>query len=313
MVIRNPAAKLDYAKKKIAAVRHYEIPADASRQHGQPAAQPRQRKEFAVSRENLKNKPLVEAILEIRWDLVQPIKVEGPAQMVLPAVDPHYRLLLGRLFDRFQKEYPFHEQLPTATLPDEVLGHVVQHRFRSAKDEWPLVQVGPGVFTVNDTQRYTWSDFQQRSKDAVVRLYDAHPAVAEFHVQSLMLRYIDAVEYNYKDENAFAFLSDKLKVGLSLPETLFQETGVESRPHSFTWQATFRCPKPAGKINVGFATGQREEKPAILWETTVQSMGGDLPNMPDGFPAWIDAAHEITADWFFKLIEGELERRFQGE
>lgn len=264
-----------------------------------------------MSRKNLKHKPLVEAILEIRWHLVQ--ESEGPAHMGIPAVDPHYRLLLGRLFDRFQKEYPIHEQLPTATLPDEMLAHVVQHRFRSAKDDWPLVQVGPGVFTVNDTHRYTWTGFQKRAKDAVLRLYDAYPAVAEFRVQSLVLRYIDAVEYNYRDENAFAFLSDNLKVGICLPETLFQDTGVESRPDRFSWQATFRCSKPAGRVNVSFATGQKEERPAILWETTVQSAGDDLPNMPDEFPAWIDAAHEITDDWFFKLIEGELERRFQGE
>ena len=64
---------------------------------------------------------------------------------------------------------------------------------------------------------------------------------------------------------------------------------------------------------MSFATGRKEGEPAVLWETTVQSVGSDLPDMPDGFPAWVDAAHEITHDWFFKLIEGELERRFDGE
>jgi uncharacterized protein (TIGR04255 family) len=266
-----------------------------------------------VTRKDLKNKPLVETILEIRWHLVQPINVPGPAQTMLPARDPHYRLLLGRLFDRFHKEYPFHEPLPMASLPDDMVGHVVQHRFRSAKDDWPLVQVGPGVFTVNDTHRYTWTDFQRRTKDAVVRLYDAHPNAAEFHIQSLVLRYIDAVEYNYRDENAFAFLREKMKIGIALPDSLFQNTGVESRPQSLSWQAAFQCSRPAGKVHVSFATGQREEKPAILWETTVQSVDDNLPNMPNGFPDWIDGAHEITDDWFFKLIEGELERRFEGE
>lgn len=266
-----------------------------------------------MPRIDLKKKPLVEAILEIRWDLVQTVKIEGPAPMLLPAQDPHYRLLLGRLFDRFQAEYPEHEQLPTANMPDEFVGQMVQHRFRSAKDDWPLVQVGPGVFTLNETHRYTWTDFQQRAKEAVARLYNAHPAVAEFRIQSLVLRYIDAVEYNYKDEDAFAFLRDKMKVGISLPDSLFQTSGVHARPESFAWQATFPCKRPPGAVHVSFATGQKLDAPAILWETTVQSSGESLPAMPDGFPAWIDAAHEITDDWFFKLIEGDLERRFQGE
>ena len=267
-----------------------------------------------MPRKDLKNKPLVEAILEIRWHLVQPpLNVQGPAQMMLPAVDPHYRLLLGRLFDRLQKAYPVHEQLPAATLPDEMLPQIVQHRFRAAKDDWPLVQVGPGVFTVNDTHGYTWTDFQKRAEDAVSQLYDAHPNVAEFRIQSLVLRYVDAVEYNYRDENAFAFLRDKMKLGINLPDSLFQDTSVENRPQSFSWQAMFQCSNPRGKVHIGFATGQKEDKPAILWETTVQSAEDDLPIIPDGFPHWFEAAHEITDDWFFKLIEGELERRFEGE
>ena len=265
-----------------------------------------------MSRKDLKNKPLIEAILEIKWYLTRPDKVPGLAQMLMPAVDPHYRLLLGRLFDRFQKDYPVHEQLPTATLPDEIVGQFVQHRFRVAKDEWPLVQVGPGVFTVNDTQHYTWSDFQQRANQAVARLYDAHPNVSELRVQSLALRYIDAVEYNYEEEDAFEFLREKLKVATNLPPSLFGETGVENRPKSFSWQATFQCSKPSGSVHVSFATGRKEDKPAIVWETTVQSAGNELPLMPDGFASWLNAAHEITDDWFFKLIEGELERRFEG-
>jgi uncharacterized protein (TIGR04255 family) len=233
--------------------------------------------------------------------------------MMFPARDPHYRILLARLFDRFQAEYPEHEQLPTANMPDELVGQIVQHRFRSAKDDWPLVQVGPGVFTVNDTHRYTWTDFQKRADEAVIRLYDAHPAVAEFRIQSLTLRYIDALEYNYKEEDALAFLKEKMKVRLNLPESLFQATGVSGRPQGFSGQATFPCERPPGTVRVSFATGQKGDVPAILWETTVQSSEDRLPPMPDGFPAWIDAAHEITDDWFFKLIEGDLERRFQGE
>jgi hypothetical protein len=36
LVIRNPAAKLDHAKKEIVAARYYDIPAEAIKQHGRP-------------------------------------------------------------------------------------------------------------------------------------------------------------------------------------------------------------------------------------------------------------------------------------
>lgn len=308
----NRSAKLDLAKEEIISARYYEILGDAVAERDQSLARGSRTKEFAVSGKELKNKPLVEAIFEIRWNM-QPNKVQSPAPVILPTSDPHYRLLLGRLFERLQKDYPYHEQLPTANLPDDIVGYIVQHRFRAGKNDWPLVQVGPGVFTVNDTHRYTWTDFQRRTKDAIVKLYDAHPSVADFHIQSLVLRYIDAVEYNYREENAFTFLRDKMKVGISLPASFFQNTGLEDRPRSLLSQATFQCSRPPSSVHISFATGQKEDKPAILWETTVQSVGPDLPDMPDGFPSWIDAAHDVADDWFFKVIDGELYRMFQGE
>jgi len=253
----------------------------------------------------LKNKPLVEAIFEVRW------KLQGMPPG--PQIDPHYKLLLGRLFDRMLKDYPEHEQLPTANIPDELVGHVVQHRFRVAANSWPLVQVGPGVFTVNSTADYKWTDFRPRVLTAIENLYDAHPKVGELKITNLILRYIDAVDYDYTKENVFEFLRDKLKLNISLPGNLFQVTGVANKPNSFTWQTAFKCENPCGLINIRFATGQKSNAPAVVWDTTVESTVDDLPKMPQALAGWLDAAHDISDDWFFKMIEGELERRFSGE
>jgi uncharacterized protein (TIGR04255 family) len=107
----------------------------------------------------LKNKPLVEAIIEVRWQLKSP----NPGIQI----DPHYKILLGRLYDKVVQKYPEHEQLPTASMPDEVTGQMVHHRFRNGGNDWPLLQVGPGIFTLNDTHKYTWEDFRARAVEAV--------------------------------------------------------------------------------------------------------------------------------------------------
>ncbi len=253
----------------------------------------------------LKNKPLVEAILELRWQL------QGtPPQ---PPMDPHYKLLLGRFFDRFFKDYPEHEQLPTASIPDELVGHIVQHRFRAGQNLWPLVQLGPGIFSLNSTADYTWSDFCPRALSAVSRLYEAHPKPSDLRISNVILRYIDAVEFDYQSDDTFDFLRDKLKLSISLPPTLFNDTGIENRSETLTFQCSFRCEKPKGILNIRFATGQKSNSPAIIWETTVESAGKDVPDMPNGFDDWIVLAHEITHDWFFKMIGGELEGRFSHE
>jgi uncharacterized protein (TIGR04255 family) len=258
-----------------------------------------------MSTRELKNKPLVEAIIEAQWELTSPY----PGVQV----DPHYKLLLGRLYDRVASEYPEHEQLPTAAVPDELTGHMVQHRFRCGAKDWPLIQLGPGILTVNDTAKYNWQDFRRRSISAVVTLFDAHPKPDELRISNLVLRYIDAVEMDYTREDCFAFLKDKMRVSVALPDDLFEGTVVERRPSQFSWQSSFRCQDPRGAVNVRFSTGKRDSMPVLMWETMVQSSSEGICAMPDGFGGWIDAAHDIADDWFFKLIRGELERRFRGE
>lgn len=253
----------------------------------------------------LKNKPLVEAILEIRWQL----------QEVSPSarIDPHYKILLARLFDRMQAEYPVHDQLPSASIPDELVGHVVQHRFRVAENSWPLVQIGPGIFAVNSTAEYRWEDFRPCVLGAVTRLYEAYPKAVDLKLTNVILRYIDAVSFDFATSNVFDFLKDKLKVKVELPPNLFENTNVEGKPDGFAWQCSFKCGRPTGRLSIRFASGRKAEEPVVVWETTVESAGDDLPGMPGAFEGWLDAAHDITDDWFFKLIAGELERRFSGE
>lgn len=253
----------------------------------------------------LKNKPLVEAIFEMRWELQG--KPPGPQ------IDPHYKLLLGRLYDRMLDEYPEHEQLQTASVPDEIVGHIVQHRFRTKPGGWPLIQIGPGILTVNSTNEYTWDDFRSRVLVSVSKFFDAHPKESDLKITNLLLRYIDAVNFDFKNNNVFNFLNDKLKLSVSLPNNLFIGTGIENKPNSFTWQSSFDCQIPKGLVNIRFATAQKNNIPAVVWETIVESIGEDLPEMPKSFDAWLDSAHDITDDWFFKMIEGELQRSFSGE
>ena len=98
----------------------------------------------------LSNKPLVEAIFELKWKLK---KSENGGQ-----IDPNYKILVGMLYDRLKRNYPQLEALPASDMPDEMVPHVVQNRFRVGKGKWPLVQIGPGILTVNDTGNYTWEN-----------------------------------------------------------------------------------------------------------------------------------------------------------
>lgn len=149
----------------------------------------------------LKNAPLIEAIFEIKWLPKSPSK--------LPT-DPHYSLIIGRLFDRLEKEYPFHEPLPTAQMPIEIANGIVQHRLRKGKNQWPVVQLGPGIFTVNDTAQYKWEDFKKRVINGVATLYQVYPnSQADLKVNDLVLRYINAIQFDFERDNIVEFLKGK--------------------------------------------------------------------------------------------------------
>lgn len=249
----------------------------------------------------LPNKPLVEAILEIRWRFSEQFG------------DPHYSVFVGALYERVKSQYPFHEALPTSMIPQPAIPHIAQHRFRVAKSKWPLVQVGPGLVTLNDTDNYTWQDFGERAKTLAVHLFDSYPEPSDLAIDSLILRYIDAVPFDYRKKDLLEFLRDKLKTGVTLPPTLFADVPVDPLPTGLNLHTAFSVTSPNGTMTLRFRSGTHSNQPALVWETILQSTGDSVPEMPAGFPEWIEAAHTLTDDWFFKLIEGDLERRFASE
>lgn len=254
--------------------------------------------------QKLTRAPLIEAILEVRWRLVE----QSPGL----SVDPKYKILVGRLYDHLAAEYPFHEPLPAASMPDEMLGYVVQHRFRAGEDRWPLVQIGPGLVTLNDTVNYSWNDFEARSHRLLEALYQTYPdAPQSLIISSLQLRYIDAISFDFGRDNILAFISENLKIDFSFPPAIFENTPIQPVPTALNALFTFPTTRPQGNLRLRFGHGKRQDADALIWETVVQTDAHDLPEMPGQFKTWMSEAHTLTHNMFFKLIEGQLEESFR--
>jgi len=252
----------------------------------------------------LKNKPLVEAIFELRWKL----------RKIAPGTraDPHYQLLIGRLYDRLGDEYPFHEQLPAASFPDDIANYLVRHRFRKAENDWPLIQLGPGILTVNDTDGYEWSDFGCRINRAIKALFEVYPDSQKgLPLARCELRYIDAVAFDFESQDVFDFLENQLKTTVRPHSPLFADTGVSDTPRALDLRFSFSSSTPPGSVRLRFARGMRGEEGALIWETVVVVEGEDAPTSCSGISDWVKDAHNLTHDWFFKLIDGDLRRRFE--
>jgi len=256
-----------------------------------------------MSSEVLSHKPLVEAIFQLRW------KLEGGDGE--PPRDRHYRLLVGSLYDKLAEHYPYHEELPTASVPDELVPYFPQHRFRTADGDWPLVQVGPGILSLNETDGYMWAGFEGRALSMVEALYASHPDGKELQTEGLTLRYIDAVSLDTPEQDPLDFLRRYLKTDVGLEPSLFEGTGVVPRPAQLDLRFSFSTGEPAGFMHIRFSLGHAEREGSVLWETAVESSAENAPRDPSDIGTWLRAAHGLTHDWFFKLIKGELRERFQ--
>jgi len=251
----------------------------------------------------LKNKPLVEAIFEVRWAL----KEKEPKIKV----DPHYKILVGSLYDRLKKNYPYHEQLPTAEMPDEIAAYITQHRFRVAENKWPLIQVGPGIITANETEEYDWSIFEKSIQQAVSVLFDAYPeADQNLNVNSTLLRYIDSVPFDFEKDDILSFLAKQMNTKITLCPELFEGTPVKKEPLALNLVFSFNFEKPKSVIHLRFVRGRKNDVESLFWETMIQSTPEDTPKDPEGICSWVKTVHDITDDWFFKIIKGDLLESF---
>lgn len=249
-------------------------------------------------RDQLSNPPIIESLLQVKW---------GGQD----APDPGYPLVVGRLYDRISNEYPDNVDLPLAMAPANVATQNVRHQFWSANSNWPVVQIGPGVATLNQAGQYHRNDFLKRAVALRSYLEDAYPQRLE--VNSLMLQYIDALEFDFVNQDVQSFVRDYLHVDLRIPDELFD---FDDRPvvdHTSDLVIKFRLPskRPSGSAELQISTGHLHGKPAVVWHTTVLSEGLDAVAGWDTFDEWLTSAHGIVHHWFFALIQGDLLKKME--
>jgi len=252
--------------------------------------------------DDLVQNPIAETFFELRWQLRG-----GPPPA--PTMDPGYKLLVGSLFSKVRDAgYEFHEQLPTAQIPDEIVPYLIQHRFRVAAGAHPLVQVGPGVFAINETgPHYSWVTFLPRIIKAIEMLRDVYSE--ELVPVSYELRYVNAVPLDPATQNVFEFLSRKLKVAITYPQSLFADDRVSPSQDVVLLESIHQSRDPEAVVSLKFSTGAVSGTKSLLWEIAVRSIGDRAPSL-DGLESWLDRAHDLERAWFFTLIEGELEAEF---
>jgi uncharacterized protein (TIGR04255 family) len=256
----------------------------------------------------LSSPPLIEAIFELKWRLTEDQDKRW---------DPNYRLLVGAMWDRLHKEYRHHEPLPAAQFPDELAAYQVQHRFRETESGWPLVQIGPGILSLNATTGYSWHDFKQRTQrvlEAIASSYETMKHTsgeqADFEPSGLSLRYINSVPFEFDNDDALDFIANNMKAKFSIDEAVLGAAGVEQPCLGLDARLVYALKSLPGVLQARFSRAQRDGTDSILWEIQAQSLGSDVPGELNGVHTWLEQAHQSIHKWFFEMIKGRLKERF---
>lgn len=233
--------------------------------------------------------PLIEVIFEIKWP------INGKAEL------DEMAYLHGDLYPILREKYPFRETVQT--LPMELPIQVPTHRFRTAANDYPLVQVGRGLLTVNTTDsKYFWDDYEAR----ILEVFAAASSVYNFKVPvTMVLQYIDLLKFDFDNNDILRFLKENLKIqvtqGFFEPETSIVKNVILS----------LNFATDVGSLNVSIGRGKNNQGvDGIAVHTTVNSN----PVRPEieSVKEWLKSAHEICSTCFKEMTSGKLYESFKG-
>jgi uncharacterized protein (TIGR04255 family) len=254
------------------------------------------------------NPPLIEVIFEIHWALT-PVSFAPPGG----GIDPHYSVYAREIGSRLETSgFAVRQELAPSGMPVEFLGHNAMVRYRRQADSWPVIQIGPGVMTVNMVPPYEgWASFSGIAANAIAMLFDCYPMPREYlNIQMMQLRYIDAFGKTHGfDGDPNRFIRDRTNAKFSLPDTVFASAADENKVNlSAVWQVPLR--DPAGSVgSVKMATGTANGEHCVIVEfSTVDNPTPPRPFEPMEIAAWLDQAHKICRSWFLSFTSPELEK-----
>ena len=248
--------------------------------------------------------PLAEVIFELRWEIEND---EQTGRMR----DPAYPMMYGRLYERFKKDFPEIEDLPSTQAHPEATPFIPRHRMRQGKNGYPLMQVGPGILTINMAKEYSWSTWKKwilRVIESVIELYS--PTKIPLNFIKAEIRYVNAIRFDLARENPLSFLAEKLHTKIEIDSELFEKNQINHRPNSVGLNLAYVLDKPSAQLALSMNLGQFDGKPAYILQTLVHSFGEMVPSDKESFEPWLEDSHEVALHCFQVFCKGALMEKF---
>jgi uncharacterized protein (TIGR04255 family) len=264
--------------------------------------------------ERLPNAPLAEAVFELRWAL------EGDEN--LPQAlrsDPGFSALISE-FTLLARSAGFRFQRDMVPIHQAGGWGVFRRFYKQDGQEFPLLQIGPGIFAANQSADYDWKSFRKLVQSGLKSVLKAYPRSKLYPLRPahLELRYVDVFDPGlFAAESFFAFTRAATHMDLIVPE--FLTNGKQFGPLNggrvqLSWPVRG---EQDTQFNLDYASALKETKNVIQLSSKVVTIGKGLPKTAASLPSfvdnWLEAAHDLLSPFFKQFVRPETLDRFKGK
>lgn len=238
--------------------------------------------------------PLKEVIFELTWKLEHNQKTHH-------VFDSGFELAQGIFAQRIKEQFPFKIRLNDSFVEKHIL-RVPIWQFWKSKETYPLVQLGQGILTLNDTdENYVWEDTFLPNVEYLLKIL-SESYEHELILDTISLRYIDAIEIS-NNLSIYDFFNQNFKTNISANIQPYGDL------ESFSLNETYRL-EDKSKLILAYSTGfnLKTQRQQLIWQNIIRTKEINvLSNVID----WLNNAHSVSSDVFKRTIKKELYESFQ--
>lgn len=242
----------------------------------------------------LPNAPLQEVIFELRWKL----DFDPGSQT---HTDKDFQFAFANFSSLSKSKLKHAVNLKSSAIPDNSFVNRPVYQFWLAENQYPAFQLGPGVFTVNETEKnYEWKYFSDLITEGVNWLKQAYSSKLEFSF--VELRYIDAIQVDdEKQHNLLKFISDNLNIEV-------RNQVIDAKLNDFQLHQRFKVDSE-NYLTLLLANGIKNtnQSTAVILQTSYNKATNITP---ENLASWIDLAHDACSSLFKKMISKNLYEQF---
>ncbi len=234
--------------------------------------------------------PLIEVIFELRWQIKQKSDLTK------------YQFLIGDLYSAIKEYYPVRESLVPPEVPTDILINNPVHRFRKDKNQYPLVQVGPGILTLNTTdENYYWDDFYDWAKILLAEFFKVFPPNNELFTPTLL--YLDFFKFDFKNDNVNDFINESFNIN-------FSQGFLKDKGNPSNLDIGFFYETEMGNSYVTLKKGQNSQKEdGIVMQSSLRSK--ETMKNDENILTWLSEAHTFSSNLFKEITIGKLYKSFK--